>query len=238
MIGQLLPDLIFGCLFRALPDRTPAESASCLWGPVLSGRNADATRYSIVGVHAGGMGARHDRDGLSATSYPSGVRCTPVEVTEATSPIIVWRKELAPDTGGAGRFRGGVGQVMEYGHAEDMPFRLNAMYQRTRHAPKGRLRGGKGALGLVANSKGQKLRGQGRQQISAGTHLTLKSPGGGGYGEPYLRDPSLVRRDVIDELVSVAAARADYGVCIDDQGTIDELETTRVRSKNKEQSPS
>src|SRR5262249_49375051 len=88
MIRQPFADLIFGCLFRALPDRTPAESASCLWGPVLSGRNADATRYSIVGVHAGGMGARHDRDGLSATSYPSGVRCTPVEVTEATSPII------------------------------------------------------------------------------------------------------------------------------------------------------
>jgi N-methylhydantoinase B len=176
------------------------------------------------------MGARQDGDGLSATSYPSGVRCTPVEVTEATAPIIVWRKELAPDSGGAGKFRGGLGQVMEYGHAQDMPFLLNAMYQRTRHAPKGRLRGGKGAIGRVTDSKGKKLRGQGRQQIPQGTHLILHSPGGGGYGPPHLRDLSLVRRDVVDGLLSVAAARRQYKVSIDEHGVIDETETSVLRS--------
>jgi N-methylhydantoinase B len=231
MIGQLLPDLIFGCLFKSLPDRTPAESSSCLWGPVLSGRNADNSRYSLVGVHAGGMGARWNADGLSATSYPSGVRCTPVEVTEATSPIIVWRRELSPDTGGAGEFRGGLGQVMEYGHADGMPFLFNAMYQRTRHAPKGRLKGRKGSLGRVTSSSGKRLRGQGRQQILRGEHLILHSPGGGGYGDPGLRDPSLVRRDVIDGLVSVGAAREEYRVSIDELGTIDERETAILRGK-------
>ena len=153
-IGHLLPDLIFGCLHQAIPALVPAESASCIWGPMLYGN--EGTAFSLVNAHAGGMGARVDQDGLSATGFPSGVRCTPVEVTESVSPIVVWRKELLRDSGGAGEFRGGLGQVMEYGHIDDAAFTLSAMFERVANPAQGRSGGQAGAAGKLYTSGGKK----------------------------------------------------------------------------------
>ena len=123
VIGQMLPDVMFGCLHQALPGRVPAEGTSCLWNlSAMGGAGrvdglARAARrgkpFNVMSFHSGGTGARPGKDGLSATAFPSGVRNMPVEVTESMSPLVVWRKEYRPDSGGAGEFRGGLGQRME-----------------------------------------------------------------------------------------------------------------------------
>jgi len=139
--GQMLPDVVFGCLHQALGGEVPAEGTSCLWnlfamgGPGCTDDPAEiahAVPFNVMSFHAGGTGARPGKDGLSATAFPSGVRNMPVEVNEAISPIVIWKKEYRPDTGGAGQFRGGLGQVMEVGNLDPAPFALSAYYDRIR----------------------------------------------------------------------------------------------------------
>ncbi|MGH6631356.1 MAG: hydantoinase B/oxoprolinase family protein, partial [Burkholderiales bacterium] len=117
-IGQMLPDVVLGCLEEPLGGRVPAEGASCLFGPVfLGGRGvipgSQGEPFVINAFYSGGTGGRPGKDGLSCTAFPSGVRSTPVEISENSAPLIIWRKEYKPGSGGTGEFRGGLGQVME-----------------------------------------------------------------------------------------------------------------------------
>src|SRR5262249_20289849 len=105
IVGGLLPDVVFGSLDRLLPGRVPAESASALW--TLTFRGGRPPGFTISIVTNGGTGARPDLDGLSATSFPSAVRGTPVEIVEAATPLGFWRRELRPGSGGQGAARGG-----------------------------------------------------------------------------------------------------------------------------------
>ena len=216
VIGHLLPDLMMGCLFQAIPDRVTAEGASALWNPPLRGGASVAGQarpnrpvigeFEITTFNSGGTGARPRRDGLDATAFPSGVRTMPVEATENVAPVIFWRKELRPDSGGAGRFRGGLGQVMEIGTKGDLAFAVNAIFDRVAHPPKGRAGGQDGAPGAVRLKSGAVLRTKGYQVIPDGDRLILELPGGGGYGDPAERDPAAVARDIRDGLVSPPAA--------------------------------
>ncbi|MBX6374549.1 MAG: hydantoinase B/oxoprolinase family protein [Acetobacteraceae bacterium] len=220
VVGQLLPDLMMGCLHQAVPQRVNAEGSSALWNPPLrggaqvSGPAAEVPDFEIITFNSGGTGARPTKDGLDATAFPSGVRTMPVEATENVAPVIFWRKELRPDSAGAGRTRGGCGQVMEIGAKGDAEFAVNAIFDRIANPPKGRDGGHDGAAGWVGldDPNGTPLRTKGFQIIPKGRHLVLKLPGGGGMGDPKERDPALVRRDVADGLVSPEAARAIYGV--------------------------
>jgi len=220
VVGQLLPDLMMGCLHQAVPQRVNAEGSSALWNPPLrggaqvSGPAAEVPDFEIITFNSGGTGARPTKDGLDATAFPSGVRTMPVEATENVAPVIFWRKELRPDSAGAGRTRGGCGQVMEIGAKNDAEFAVNAIFDRIANPPKGRDGGHDGAAGWVGldDPNGTPLRTKGFQIIPKGRHLVLKLPGGGGMGDPKERDPALVRRDVADGLVSPEAARAIYGV--------------------------
>lgn len=220
IIGHMLPDVAFGCLHQLVPGRVPAEGSSSLWsvklgaGPGIAAgasRGAGATAFNVTSFHSGGVGARPTLDGLSATPFPSGVRMVPIEITEAISPLVVWRKEYRQDSGGVGRFRGGLGQVMEIGSREDEPFAIFATFDRTQFAPHGCEGGGDGALGGLRLKSGAKLRSKGRQTIPAGEVLVLEMPGGGGYGAPTERDPEAVRADLRAGFVSESAARTDYG---------------------------
>ena len=105
--------------------------------------------FEIVTFNSGGTGARPTSDGLNATAYPSGVRTMPVEATENVSPLVFWSKELKPDSGGAGRTRGGTGQIMEIGTKGDLEFAVQAAFDRVANAPKGREGGCAGAAGVV-----------------------------------------------------------------------------------------
>ena len=241
VIGQLLPDLMMGCLFQAVPERVAAEGSSCLWNPPLRGGGAISggargnrpalPDFEVITFNSGGTGARPARDGLDGTAFPSGVRTMPVEATENVAPVVFWRKELRPDSGGAGRMRGGLGQIMEIGTKGDLEFACNAVFDRVAHAPRGRAGGGAGAAGVVALSDGTLLRAKGFQIIPEGQRLVLELPGGGGFGDPARRSPEAVARDVRDGLVSAAMARALYRVRLDAAGAVDAEATARLRGE-------
>lgn len=191
VIGQMLPDVIFGCLAQAIPDTVPAEGTSCLWnlnvrGAVRAGVDGNYG-FTMAVTSNGGTGARPKADGLSATAYPSGVRGTPVEIAESVTPLIFWRKELREGSGGAGRTSGGLGQIIEIESAIDMPFELLAAFDRIDHPPRGREGGHDGAPGVVAIKGGRTLKGKGAQTIYPGERLVVMTPGGGGLGDPGQR---------------------------------------------------
>jgi len=206
-IGQMLPDVVLGCLEEPLHGHVPVEGAACLFGPVfLGGRGvvpgSDGDPFVINMFYAGGTGARPDKDGLSCTAFPSGVRSTPVEITENAAPLILWRKEYRPGSGGEGEFRGGLGQVMEFTHANGEAFACSKMFDRIDHPPRGRNGGEAGAPARVYLKSGGKLRGMGREIIPAGDAMILETAGGGGRGDPTDRDRGLVAEDKKNNLVS------------------------------------
>ena len=226
-IGQMLPDVMLGCLDQVVPGLAPAEGTSCLWNFVLYGGHgisgggfANATPFTVTMFHNGGTGARPSKDGLSATSYPSGVRNTPVEINESIAPVRVWRKEYRIDSGGAGKFRGGLGQIMEISNAEGAPFALSSMFDRVKHAPRGRAGGLSGACGTVGLKSGRILPAKGRTQIPANEHLVLEMPGGGGHGIPSSRETKHIEADLRDELITRAHAEQDYGVSVSSDGSV------------------
>ena len=210
IVGQLIPDLMMGCLGQAVPDRVAAEGSSALWNPPLrggaqvSGQDAEVDDFEIITFNSGGTGARRTKDGLDGTAFPSGVRTMSVEATENVAPVIFWRKELRPDSAGAGRTRGGFGQIMEIGAKGDAEFAVNAIFDRVANAPKGRFGGQDGATGRVGldDANGTLLRTKGFQIIPKGRHLLLHLPGGGGMGDPSERDPALIQRDREDGLIT------------------------------------
>ena len=162
------------------------------------------------------------------------MRTPPVEAIEAVFPLIIWRKEFREGSGGAGRYRGGVGQVLEYGCADDAPFSVAAMFDRTWRAPEGRHGGKDGLSGIVRLASGAPLKSKGRQTVPHGERLIMELPGGGGYGAPHDREPALVREDVLDGIISADAARDDYGVILDDRLEIDQARTSVCRAARRE----
>jgi N-methylhydantoinase B len=186
IVGQMLPDVVFGCLRQALPERCPAEGTSCLWNMTFRGpRAADSgNRYgfAITVTSNGGTGARPDRDGLSATAFPSGVKGTPVEIVEALTPLLFWKKQLRPGSGGEGRHRGGDGQIIEIENAEGLAFELLAAFDRIDHPARGAAGGSPGAAGRLQTTSGRVLKGKGCQTVEGTERLVVMTPGGGGYG--------------------------------------------------------
>jgi N-methylhydantoinase B len=215
VLGHFIPDLVLGALHHFLPGRIPAEGAGTLWNIHISARPAAGAaavagctrRAEILMFNSGGSGARPTLDGLSATAFPSGVRTMSIEATEQVGPIVVWRKELRPGSGGAGRQRGGLGQVVEIGAAEGYEIRFNAMFDRIAHPAGGRDGGRPGAAGALTLDDGTTLRGKGSQvAVPAGRRIVLQLPGGGGYGDPAERDDALHAADLRNGYLSSGAA--------------------------------
>lgn len=191
VIGHMVPDLVLGALAKALPGKILAEGAAALWNIHISARpvaGQAGRRAEILMFNSGGMGARPGIDGLSATAFPSGVMTMPIEATEHTGPVVIWRKELRPDSGGDGQYRGGLGQFIEIEAAPGHEFDFSAMFDRVNHAARGRDGGGEGKPGSAMLDDGTKLRPKGWQHVPAGRRLMLSLPGGGGYGDPAKRN--------------------------------------------------
>ena len=208
-LGQMLPDVVLGCLDQALPGVVPAEGASCIWNPVLrsaglagaASGNVPAAPFVINPIFNGGTGARVAKDGLSTTAFPSGVRTTPTEVNEVTAPLVFKRREYRVGSGGDGEFRGGLGQVIEIVHAQGAPFLVSKMFDRIDHPARGRRGGGDGRPGRVYLQGGRALAGKGQDLVPAGATLVLETPGGGGAGDPARRAPAAKRDDEDNGLV-------------------------------------
>ena len=243
VVGHMLPDVVFGCLYQMLPDEVPAEGTSCLWNLKLGAghgitpqepkSNFTGSPFTVMSFHSGGAGARPRLDGLSATPFPSGVRNVPIEVTEAITPIVVWRKEYRRDSGGPGKFRGGLGQTMVVGSREAAPFAVFATYDRVQHPPRGREGGLAGAAGRIELASGAVLQAKGRQVVPAGDRLILSMPGGGGFGDPLDRDVALVLEDLRDGFISREIAESHYGVVATEDFELDATPTARRRGARR-----
>jgi N-methylhydantoinase B len=208
IVGHALPHAVFGALAKIVPDRIMAEGAGSIWLTTIRGAGLD--RFVAVVFAAGGTGARPTLDGLSATSFPSGIATTPVEVLETTTPVVIRRKELRIDSGGPGTFRGGLGQTIEIAVRTGEPYVISVLCDRLRVAAEGYLGGRPGAKARVVTSHGSgdpKL----SRLMPAGATVRLELPGGGGFHDPHQRNRHALEQDVADGLVSEAAAAAEYG---------------------------
>lgn len=210
VLGHFLPDLMLGALAKMAPGTVPAEGAGALWNVHVSvrptaeqlARDPASRGAEVLVFNSGGTGARPTKDGLNATAFPSGVHTMPIEITEQTGPVVFWRKELRPGSGGEGAHRGGLGQVIELAPAPGYDIRFNAMFDRVGHPARGRDGGGDGAPGSVALDDGTTLKAKGTQHVPPGKRLVLELPGGGGFGDANERDAEAAERDRIEEYVA------------------------------------
>lgn len=202
IVGQFLPTVVFGALEQALPGRVPADSAAGLWVTQVSGMTTESEPFSFAFFSCGGMGARQSKDGLGATSFPSGIQNVATEIIEASSPIVMRQRELRADSGGAGRYRGGLGQTIRFEVRSKGDWVLSGMYDRMRFAPRGTQGGGSGAAGSVRAGTGEALPGKGRVTLPANTQVVLELPGGGGVGNPKLRAREAIARDLAEGYVT------------------------------------
>ena len=219
IIGHFVPDTVFNAFDQIVPGLVPAEGAGCLCNFQVSLRPRtdapapkSAVRSEVLTFNSGGAGARPGFDGLNATAFPSGVMTMPIEATEHAGPVIIWRKELRPDSGGAGRQRGGLGQFMEVGAREGHEFDFQAMFDRVDHPARGRRGGGSGAPTTIGQDNGAPMRGKGKQFVPHGRRVMLAFPGGAGYGDPSERPIDLVKRDLARGYISAQVATRDYGL--------------------------
>jgi N-methylhydantoinase B len=211
VIGHLIPDTVFGAFDQIVPNTVPSEGAGALCNFQVSLRGPNGERAEVLTFNSGGAGARPTLDGLNATAFPSGVMTMPVEATEHAGPIVIHRKELRPDSGGAGRQRGGLGQFMEVGPRDGVAMEFRAQLDRMKHPARGRNGGAPGGPTVVQLSDGTQYPAKARFNVPEGQTVQLAFPGGGGMGPAAERDLQAVARDVRLGYVSEDAARRDYG---------------------------
>ncbi len=240
-VGHMLPDVVFGCLHQVMAGGVPAEGASSLWNPQIyggadvqdelgAGSDGETPPFSTVIFHCGGTGARPGKDGLDVTAFPSGVRTIPVEATESVAPVMFRRREFREGSGGAGRFRGGLGQIIELGGADGMPVAMLCNFERINNPARGRDGGGMGMPGRVTLVSGRPIRSKGRQTVAGGDFIRLELPGGGGFGDPAERAPDQVAADVADGLITRETAERQYRVALAADGAVDRAATARLRT--------
>jgi N-methylhydantoinase B len=174
------------------------------------------------------MGARTHKDGLSATGFPSGVAGMPAEVVESLSPLVFRRRELTCDSGGAGRFRGGLGQDRVITCSTDEAWSVSGLLDRTKHPAPGLAGGLAGAPGAYRLYGGDDLPIKRVVGLGPQDAVELRLPGGGGYGAPSAREGEAVLRDVVEGYVSIEQARERYGVAVRYVGRADALVRTHA----------
>jgi N-methylhydantoinase B/oxoprolinase/acetone carboxylase alpha subunit len=184
VVGMYVPMPILKALYHVMPERVLAEGSGAVWTIQIQGKNTDGSPFtSSMFNYSGGMGARRTKGGPSATCYPTGVAAVPVEILEASMPIVFKRKELRPGSGGVGASRGGDGQTIAWRMRTSSPWLLNAVASRMRLPPEGLGGGAPGATGrfLVNGSTVSEAR---KMLMQPSDEVTIETPGGGGYGQP------------------------------------------------------
>ncbi|NET73623.1 MAG: hydantoinase B/oxoprolinase family protein [Sphaerospermopsis sp. SIO1G2] len=223
LVGHFLPGAILGALSEVIPDRVLAGGADPGWMSIWratwaeTGKNANFTLFQL-----GGTGARPTKDGLNTTGFPSGVGGVQAEVIETQAPIVQYKRELRTDSGGAGQFRGGLGQATDFGHIGAKEWSLSGMIDRTKFTAQGLMGGDEGGIGEF-QLNGEAAVPKTVMWMAPDAVVSLNPPGGGGYGQARERDPEMVLQDVINGYVSIEAAAEKYGVIIRYTGTADAL---------------
>ena len=220
VIGHFIPSAIFAALSGALPGRLMAPGADPIWLSVWRGQNPP---FTLTLFQVGGTGARPSKDGLSAVGFPSGVAGVPAEVIESLSPVVLNRRELRPDSGGAGMWRGGLGQLTELTRRGEGKWSVSSIADRTKYPAPGLLGGQAGAAGEVTLGDGTRLHAKALADLKTGDVVHVNLPGGGGYGDPLQRDAQRVVWDVIEGYITPEEAEKKYGVVVRYTGEAEEL---------------
>jgi len=209
--GHYMPPAIYGALAQVAPDKVIADCGSPLWNVYFKGRRRDAERPFVkMFFMNGGHGARPTQDGPGCLSFPSNVSNQAIEHFENQTPLLVEEKALVPDTGGAGRFRGGNAQRLSFRNVGENPVTVTIRHERVDNPPRGLLGGEPGAAGIDMIN-GDRIPAKTQTPIAPGDVITFQTPGGGGMGSPVDRDPQAIRADIASGLVSAAQAKARYG---------------------------
>jgi N-methylhydantoinase B len=230
LTGFYIPSAVFGALAKVIPDRVVADSAAVSnFGVIGTNERGDP----MVGICTclGGMGARPTKDSPT-TLFPFVISDIPIEVIENEFPLFVRKREMVRDSGGAGKYRGGLGQEIEVQVESQKPATFFCMQERINHPPLG-LRGGlPGATAdLVINDTIRPHPKKG-YVLQPGDTVRIRANGGGGYGIATRRDPEKVLYDVLNDYVSVEQAAKLYRVAVDTQtGQVDWQKTRRMRAK-------
>ncbi len=196
LIGHFLPALIFGALSKVVPDRIMAGTGSPLWCVNLAGVKSNGKPFANLFFFNGGMGATHRTDGQNCLSWPSNISSTPTEVIEQLSPMRIHRRSFRTNSGGEGRYRGGLGQEVEFEFLNESPAALAMLAERTKTSAPGIGGGEKGALGKL-EINGVNVDPKAQHIVQKGDRLVLATPGGGGYGKRSDRDVGDMERDKI-----------------------------------------
>ena len=184
VVGMYVPMPILKALHQVMPERVLAEGSGAVWTIQIQGKDAAGAAYtSSMFNYSGGMGARASKPGPSATCYPTGVAAVPTEILEAAMPILFTRKELRPGSGGAGRMRGGEGQIIEFHMMTDQPWLLNAVPSRLDRGPEG-LDGGRDGQSGRFQINGADVSEPRKLTMKPDDRVRLETPGGGGFGPP------------------------------------------------------
>lgn len=220
VIGHFIPSAIFAALSGALPGRLMAPGADPIWLSVWRGQNPP---FTLTVFQVGGTGARPTKDGLNAVGFPSGVAGVPAEVIESLSPVMLKRRQLRQDSGGAGTWRGGLGQLTEFARRGEGRWSVSSIADRTAYPAPGLLGGQSGATGEVKLGDGTRLNAKALKDLKDGESVHVNLPGGGGYGDPLKRDVENVRWDVVENYISPEEAEKRYGVVIRYTGGAEDL---------------
>jgi N-methylhydantoinase B len=220
VIGHFIPSAIFAALSGAMPGRLMAPGADPIWLSVWRGQNPS---FTLTLFQVGGTGARPSKDGLSAVGFPSGVAGVPAEIIESLSPVVLKRRELRPNSGGAGMWRGGLGQLTEFVRRGEGRWSVSSIADRTKYPAPGLLGGQAGVAGEVALGDGTQLHAKSLVDLGVGDTVHVNLPGGGGYGDPLHRDAQRVLWDVIEGYITPNEAEQKYGVAVRYTGKPEEL---------------
>ena len=237
VIGHYITEIIYRALSGVAPNKVIAASGGTpAQMNVFYGKRNDGSPWHSVIIRGGGMGASSVSDGNYVYIFPANGANTPVEIFESDTPLLVERKELLADSGGPGRMKGGIGQREVFRVPDDQyaplpPVNLGIQAGRHIHPPEGLFGGNPGAKAqfLVNGVSGNPF---GLTQLKPGDVVTIDAAGGGGYGNPFEREPEMVERDVIEGYVSLERAKEDYRVAIDPVSLrVDRAETKKTRGE-------
>jgi N-methylhydantoinase B len=173
--GHYVPVLVLGALHQVIPERVMAAAGSPLWAIAQTGVRDDGRPYTNVLFYNGGMGATAGKDGESVLSWPSNISSTPVEVTERNAPLFFHWKRMRAGSGGAGRYRGGLGQDVLFESESARPIVLSFMAERTRFRAPGLAGGRAGGLGRA--DQRQKVDHRRRWVLARGDQVLVSTPG-------------------------------------------------------------
>jgi N-methylhydantoinase B len=205
--GHYVPALVLGALHQVIPERVMAGVGSPLWAVSQSGTRDDGQPYTTVLFFNGGMGATPVKDGENVLSWPSNISSTPVEVAERNSPLFFHYKRMRPGSGGAGSFRGGLGQDILIESRSERPIVVSFMAERTTFPAPGLAGGGPGGRGDV-RINGRRVDNRTQHVLERGDRVLVRTPGGGGYGPSRARARALTARDRALGYVARTKARA------------------------------